>query len=165
MQYCPILYKQIANFRINKMVEVSNRHGRKSTIHITNILNLSWEQLQLLVAGGTNKFGKQVALYEQLTKVNAPEVMRGKELPEDVQDEIEKFIQIFESQQFSYHHEVCQFISMNNWWSEFPNLRSINEHVNASGVKGIEPKYFAMVCSILNLNEFHGSKLVSSAKY
>jgi hypothetical protein len=42
IDYDVSLYKEIANFSVNKVVQVSNRKGRKTTIHITNITQLSW---------------------------------------------------------------------------------------------------------------------------
>ena len=50
IEYDVELYKEMANFKVNELVQVSNRKGQRNTIQITNITRLSWQQLQLLVS-------------------------------------------------------------------------------------------------------------------
>ncbi|OJA03805.1 hypothetical protein BGC33_00590, partial [Bathymodiolus thermophilus thioautotrophic gill symbiont] len=63
IEYDNNLYKEIANFKINEIVRVTNREGIMSDIHITNIIKLKWHELQLLISIGTDRFSKMVLLY------------------------------------------------------------------------------------------------------
>lgn len=84
------LYKKIANFNVNEVVQVSNRKGRRSIIHITNITKLSWEDLQLLVSAGSDKFSKMVFLYQEYSSKQqvSASVIRGKPLSANEANEI-----------------------------------------------------------------------------
>jgi len=82
IEYDNNLYKEIANFKINEIVRVTNRKGIMSDIHITNIIKLRWNELQLLISIGTDGFSKRVLLYREYSskKVISESTINGKAL-------------------------------------------------------------------------------------
>jgi hypothetical protein len=167
IDYDKNLYIEIANFGVNKVVQVSNRKGRKSTIHITNITQLSWQDLQLLVSSGSDKFSKMVLLYrEYFNKKEASEsVIRGKYLSLNENAEIEKYIKIFREYDCTKHHEVNEIIAQSGTWDNFKTIRSLNNHGKHEAIKGIQPKYFEIICNILKISGEKGLPLDSYRKY
>ncbi|MCR9982838.1 hypothetical protein NB610_12540 [Vibrio alginolyticus] len=165
-EYDPVLYRQIANFKVNEIVQVTNRKGQRSTIHITNIVKLSWHQLQLLVSGGSTKFEKQYLLYKEYsTKHQAHRVLKGMSLSQAESTEIQEYIDIFKANGFSKHTQVNDYITNNSLWGHFPTIRSLNDHGEYKEIEGIEPKYFEVVCRILNISGEGGRSLDNFKKY
>ncbi|MBQ4829817.1 hypothetical protein J8L84_11075 [Alteromonas sp. MMG017] len=165
-EYNPVLYRKIANLKVNEIVQVTNRKGHQSTIHITNIVKLSWHQLQLLVSGGSSKFEKQYLLYKQYnTKHQANSVLKGMSLSQIESSEIQEYINIFKANGFSKHTQVNDYITNNSLWGHFPTIRSLNDHGDYKEIEGIEPKYFEVVCCILNISGKGGRNLDNFKKY
>jgi hypothetical protein len=171
MEYDVNLYKKIADFKINEVVTVTNRNGRKTTIHITNLTKLSWHELQLLSGGGSNKFGKMVYLYEKYKEKNINSdprlvnVTNGEKLSESETNEISRYVKIFRNNNFENHTEINNYITENGIWDDFPTIRSINDHGEYKNIPGILPKYFEIVCSILKINGDKGAPLTRAIHY
>ncbi|PST99298.1 hypothetical protein [Photobacterium iliopiscarium] len=165
-EYDLVVYRQIANLKVNEIVQVTNRKGHRSTIHITNIVKLSWHQLQLLVSGGSTKFEKQYLLYKEYsTKHRANNVLKGMSLSQAESSEIQEYIGIFKENGFSKHTQVNDYITSNNLWEHFPTIRSLNDHGEYREIEGIEPQYFEVVCRILNISGEGGRSLDNFKKY
>lgn len=81
------------------------------------------------------------------------------------QREIDEYIKIFKRFNFRKHHEVNNYISENELWNRFPNIRSENTHENGAVVDGISPKYFAIVCRLVGMEYGGGSNLIKSERY
>lgn len=79
--------------------------------------------------------------------------------------EIDRYIQIFKRFNFSQHYEVNNYISRNGLWDEFPTIRSINTHANGAVVRGIFPKYYAIVCKLADMQSGDGTSLHKSEDY
>lgn len=166
IEYEVNLYKEIAKFRLNEIVEVKNRKGIRSTIHIQNITKLSWQQLQLLVSGGVDRFSKMVLLYRHYTSPQSDyNILRGTQLSDKESDEINRYVEIYKNNNFVKHHEINSYISENKLWDIFPTIRSMNDHGEEKIVAGIQPKYFEIVCRILNISGDLGSPLKSYKPY
>ncbi len=166
IEYDPLVYRQIANLKVNEIVQVTNRKGHRSTIHITNIVKLSWHQLQLLVSGGSTKFEKQHLLYKLYsTKHRINNVLKGLSLSQTESSEVQEYIDIFKANGFSKHTQVNDHITNNNLWGHFPTIRSLNDHGECKEIEGIEPKYFEVVCRILNISGEGGRSLDNFKKY
>lgn len=171
MEYDPQLYKKIANYRVNEVVTVTNRKGRRKTIHITNITQLSWQELQLLADGGKNRFGKMVFLYEKYKKqkissdANIDSVTKGEKLNLSETDEITRYVGIFRRNDFKIHAQVNNYISEHEMWDEFSTIRSLNDHCEHKNIPGILPKYFEIICSILKINGENGKPLTKATHY
>ena len=165
------LYRKIAQLHLDEIVTTKNRKGRVTTIHLTNITRLSWQELQLLISNGTDRFSKMVLLYEQYSntknpsKTNSTAQFKGKSLVSSETKEINAYIDIFKSNGFVEHHEVNQFISDNNKWDDFPTIRSLNNHGESKNIKGILPKYFQIICNLLKISNFNGHPLDKSTHY
>jgi hypothetical protein len=86
-------------------------------------------------------------------------------LTEDERNEINWYIKLYVKLEFTHHWQVNQWIQERNAWDKFKNIRAINDHVNASGVPGIKPKFFAIVCQISGEDEHPGSHLIKSTPY
>ena len=166
IDYDVSLYKKIANFKINRIVQVKNRNGIKSTIHIQNITNLSWQDLQLLTRDGVDRFSKMVSLYKTYSNSNiTPPPINGDELSNSESEEINKYIKIYQSNEFTEHHQVNTFISYHNSWDQFPTIRSLNDHGQNKEIKGIQPRYFNIICQLLKISGGNGLPLDSYKKY
>ena len=161
------LYKKIANFSINEVIQVSNRKGRRSAIHITNITRLSWQDLQLLVAAGSDRFSKMVLLYQEFSskKQVSESVIRGKPLSTNEVNEINEYIRIFREYGCTKHYEVNEIITKSGKWDSFKTIRSLNDHGEYKEIEGIQPQYFEIVCNILEISGEKGLPLDSYKKY
>lgn len=167
IDYNVSLYREIANFSVNKVVQVSNRKGRKSTIHITNITQLSWQSLQLLVSSGSDKFSKMVFLYREYSQQGqiSESVIRGKPLSSNETKEINEYIKIYREHGCTKHHEVNDIITKNRLWDNFKTIRSLNDHGEFKKIEGIQPQYFKIVCNILKISGDNGLPLDGYQKY
>ena len=99
IEYDPSLYKEIASYSINEIVQVENRKGRINTIHIKNIAKLSWHELQLLVADGSDRFSKMALLYRKYANSDTSEIvnLKGASLTFEEKAEINQYIEILNS--------------------------------------------------------------------
>lgn len=167
IEYDVYLYKEIAQFSLNEMVQVTNRRGITRTIHITNITQLGWSDLQQLVSRGADKFSKMVLLYEHYSEFGfiLGSESKGKPLSLSEKSEILKYIQIYQNNEFTKHFEVNDFISEKNRWDEFKSIRSMNNHGKYTEIKGIQPTYFKIICDILKISGEFGLPLDSYKEY
>ncbi|HDU6294664.1 TPA: hypothetical protein RFY33_004227 [Klebsiella aerogenes] len=167
IEYNVSLYREIANFSVNKIVQVTNRKGIKTSIHITNITQLSWQNLQLLVSSGSDRFSKIVFLYREYSQKGqiSESVIRGKPLSSDENKEISEYIKIYREHGCTKHHEVNDIITKNRLWDNFKTIRSLNDHGEFIGIEGIQPKYFEIVCNILKISGDKGLPLDGYQKY
>jgi len=167
IEYDASLYREIANFSVNEVVQVSNRKGRRSTIHIINITKLSWQDLQLLISSGPDRFSKMVLLYREYSskKKVSESVIRGKPLSSNESREINEYIKIFRENYLTKHHEVNEIINQSHAWDNFKTIRSLNDHGEHKQIEGIQPKYFEIVCNILKISGEKGLPLDSYKKY
>ena len=107
-----------------------------------------------------------VFLYEAYSSPNAtPTPNNGNELSKLESEEINQYINIYQSNNFVEHHQVNKFISENNLWDEFPTIRSLNDHGQNKEIQGIQPKYFNIVCHLLKISGGNGMPLDSYKKY
>lgn len=166
-EYNVDLYKEIANLEINEIVQVTNRKGIKSAIHIKNITKLSWRELQLLMPHGKDRFSKMVLLYNKYHSLalQGDYPMQGNILTTIETKEIDDYIKLYRENSFSKHFEVNEYILDNNLWGEFPTIRSLNDHGNYKEIHGIQPKYFEVVCRLLGISGEGGLPLDAYKKY
>lgn len=80
-------------------------------------------------------------------------------------DQVVKYISIFRDESFTKHHQVNEYITKNELWDKFPEMRSINNHGKSKSVRGITPTYFKLVCKILEITGDDGAPLIKSEKY
>ena len=167
IDYNATLFQEIANFHIDKIVQVENRKGMKTTIYIRNITKLSWRELQLLEPEGPDSFTKKALLYNRYLKPDPERTdqMKGQTLTRAETDEIEEYIKIHRENSFSKHFEINRYISNNDLWGRFPTIRSLNDHGASKEVAGIEPKYFSIICQLLGISGENGSPLEAYRKY
>lgn len=161
IEYNPRLYRQLAGFDINEIITVENRKNESTTIHLNNIKNLNWHELQLLEPDGADKFSKQYLLYEWYSNSVDSNVQpkRGTAFNRTEVDEICLYLDIYRSQGCRQHFEVNQIITDNRGWDHFPTIRSLNDHGEYDDIQGIQPKYFQAVCSILGIGGADGRPL------
>lgn len=79
--------------------------------------------------------------------------------------EIDRYISIFRRFNFTEHYEVNNYISGNGMWDQFPTIRAINTHANGAVVRGIFPKYYAIVCRLADMQSGDGASLHKSEEY
>ena len=167
IEYDVSLYKEMANFSINEVVKVTNRKGRTRTIHITNIAELEWSDLQSLVPEGTDAFTKRILLYRECSMNGelSQSKIKGNPLPQDAASEIKRYINIFRDYGCTKHHEVNQIITEKHEWDSFKVIRSLNDHGKYTEIQGIQPQYFEIICSILGISGECGLPLDRFHKY
>lgn len=161
IEYDVDLYRKMATFDVNKMVQVQNRKGHRSTIHITQITKLSWHELQLLVSSGADKFTKMYLLYQELAterKISSS-VINGYTRTVNEEYEISKYIEIFRKFNCREHYEANEIITQQDRWDEFKTIRSLNDHGKHKEIPGIQPKYFEIICNILKITGSNGHSL------
>jgi len=166
IEYSAALYRKIANLHLNKIVQVRNRKGRNITIHITNLTQLSWQELQLLNGEGDDRFSKMVALYEKYTTLSKQNDAESKNLlRHEESEEIQKYIDIYYNEGYCTHIQVNEYITGKNLWHQFPTIRSLNDHGEYRNIPGIQPKYFEIICRILKISGENGRPLDSFRAY
>jgi hypothetical protein len=72
---------------------------------------------------------------------------------------------IYKSQSCTEHWEVNSYISKNELWDDFSELRSLNDHGHRKKIKGITPYYFALFCRVLEIDADDGAPLLDYEKY
>ncbi len=79
--------------------------------------------------------------------------------------ELVKYIMIYKGNKCKEHYEVNNIISTQNRWGEFRKLRSMNDHGHIGRIRGIAPKYFAIVCKVLSIDDAGGDPLLDYERY
>ena len=79
--------------------------------------------------------------------------------------EIDNYIQIYRENDLNEHYEVNMYISRNNLWGNFVNIRSLNDHGESKNIPGILPKFYAAVCKELNIGGAGGDPLDNARSY
>jgi hypothetical protein len=80
-------------------------------------------------------------------------------------EQLLKYLWIYRTEYCSEHWEVNEHITENNLWGDFLELRSLNNHGYTSRIKGITPKFFAIVCKVLSVGSGNGAHLKGYQKY
>jgi len=78
--------------------------------------------------------------------------------------QVKAYVDIFKNNSFQEHYEVNNYISRHNLWNDFSEIRSMNTH-GVNCIKGILPKFFAIVCKILEITGDNGEPLDKSEPY
>ena len=80
-------------------------------------------------------------------------------------EEIQKYIDIYRSKGLRAHFQVNEYITRNDLWHQFPTIRSLNDHGDFKNIQGIQPKYFEIICQILNISGENGRQLDAYRHY
>ena len=163
IKYDSRLYREIASLELNELVQVKNRKGRLSTIYIRSIHDLSWNELQLLMPEGEDSFSKKVLLYRKFCSLGS--LSESGKLSFVELSEINEYVAIYKQNSFSKHYEVNHYISDNFLWNRFSTIRSLNNHGESKGIPGIQPKYFSIICEMLDISGESGAALDSYSRY
>ncbi len=83
----------------------------------------------------------------------------------DEERELNEYIDIYLKNGFKEHYEVNDYITKNNLWDNFSNMRSLNDHRGCKNILGILPKFYAQVCKRLNIEGAGGSPLDNATHY
>lgn len=76
-----------------------------------------------------------------------------------------KYLWIYLIEEYEEHWEVNQHITDEEMWDEFEELRSLNDHGYRNKIRGIAPRYFAIVCSALEITAGDGEPLIDYERY
>jgi len=79
--------------------------------------------------------------------------------------ELLTYIWIFKKFNLKKHWQINNYITNIDAWGDFAELRSLNDHGYQNKIKGITPKFFAIVCNVLNITDDDGSPLKEFEKY
>jgi hypothetical protein len=75
------------------------------------------------------------------------------------------YIRIYKRESYTEHWQVNRYISNQNLWDYFSELRSLNDHGHPNKIKGITPFYFALICRVLEINADDGEPLLDYEEY
>lgn len=76
-----------------------------------------------------------------------------------------KYLWIYKSNNCTEHYEVNNIITEEGLWEEFTEIRSLNNHGYSRKILGIAPKYFAIICGVLDIDGSDGNPLEDWKKY
>ena len=139
---------------------IKNKCPKDYIVHFQKITDLDWPDLQQFISNGINRFDKLCILYDALLNDSASwNFFKGERLPREVVDEIIHYMSIYHTQKFSKHYEINNWITQNDLWERFRNIRSLNHHVGVVIVKGIRETYFKITCRLLAISDEGGSRL------
>ena len=79
--------------------------------------------------------------------------------------QIRSYMNIYCEHNFKYQKDAKRFITNENRWDEFPDIRSLNEHGSYKDVPGILPKFYRITCEILDITKGNGAPLTKATKY
>ncbi|HGY1861976.1 TPA: hypothetical protein ACNVO2_003984 [Escherichia coli] len=84
----------------------------------------------------------------------------------EVESQILAYIDIYRKINATYHYDVNIYITNNNLWDNFTEIRTMNNHGKGKeNIPGIQPEYYREVCKRLMLNNGTGSPLQGSRRY
>lgn len=81
------------------------------------------------------------------------------------ESQVLEYIKIYKNESFEKHWETNNYITNNNLWDSFSEIRSLNDHGDHKRIPGILPKFYRIVCEILNIGSSNGAPLDKSEKY
>jgi len=79
--------------------------------------------------------------------------------------EIHYYIRTFEENFFQNLNELNNYITENDEWEDYPSIRSLNTHQEYRNIKGIQPKYYSIVCKELEIGRGNGRLLTKYSPY
>lgn len=80
-------------------------------------------------------------------------------------EQLINYILIFKENNYTQHWQVNQKISQKRMWDSFKDIRSYNDHGYKNNIKGILPKYFSIVCEVLEILGDDGNPLLDAKSY
>ncbi|MGN5012579.1 hypothetical protein ACTG24_16500 [Aeromonas veronii] len=80
-------------------------------------------------------------------------------------EQIKSYMNIYNIQGFKSQKEANKYITNKNRWGEFPDIRSLNDHGAYKNVPGILPKFYRIICEILDITKGNGAPLIKATKY
>jgi hypothetical protein len=88
-----------------------------------------------------------------------------KQLSNEEINQLLDYLFIYIGNNCATHWQVNNIISKANDWNSFSEIRSLNDHGYKTKVKGILPKYFAIVCEVLKVSGDGGNPLKDAKHY
>ena len=76
-----------------------------------------------------------------------------------------EYIEIYKRELFEELWQVNRYITNNNLWDSFSEIRSLNDHGDHKRIPGILPRFYGIVCKVLNVSGSNGAPLDKSEKY
>ena len=104
---------------------------------------------------------------EDFIKNINPEIVKAAFYPLS-DEEIEQtanYIWLYKTHNCQEHYEVNNIITLFNSWGEFTAIRSMNDHGHRTKIRGITPKFFAIICKVLKITGDDGAPLKDYEKY
>ena len=116
---------------------------------------------------GADRFSKMVLLFEQHYNAvgGIAQPVPGQKLTPQETSEVNEYVRICRDNDYCAHPQVNNHITSNDLWSRFPTIRSLNDHGSFTGIPGIQPKYFEIVCQLLGISGGDGLPLDAFRKY
>jgi len=80
--------------------------------------------------------------------------------------ECECYYKLMKEKNFHSQRDLNYYLTQENKWDDFPEIRAINTHGEFSGIRGITPKAYAKVCRLMDKEISSGGRpLVNSERY
>ncbi|MGZ7455692.1 hypothetical protein ACXPVS_02450 [Pseudomonas sp. Ma2-10] len=79
--------------------------------------------------------------------------------------QIKSYMGIYCENNFKTQKAANNYITERKLWSEFPDIRSLNDHGLYINIPGILPKFYRITCEILEIMKGAGAQLTKATKY
>lgn len=86
------------------------------------------------------------------------------DVTEEEMIQIKSYMNIYNENDFKTQKATNKYITENNLWGEFPDIRSKNDHGSYTNIPGIFPKFYKITCEILKLKG-RGAHLTKATRY
>ena len=110
---------------------------------------------------------KEVESSDQQKENTASEkrIISSYNLTSKEKSQVLEYIEIYKRESFEEHWQVNRYITNNNLWDSFSEIRSLNDHGDHKRIPGILPRFYGIVCNVLNIGGSNGASLDKSEKY
>lgn len=104
---------------------------------------------------------------KSFTLINEPEyeaILVKYKLSVSEMSQLKAYLAIYAEKGFKRQSDANQYITDNNLWDKFKDIRSMNDHGQYVNIPGILPKFYKVTCEILKLAGL-GAPLTKATKY
>lgn len=111
------------------------------------------------------EYGGDNYIKSPLSQFDYTDIAKKYELSNNEVEQIKIYMNIYNENNFKNQKDANKFITNENRWDEFPDIRSLNDHGTYKNVPGILPKFYRITCEILDITKGNGAQLIKATKY
>lgn len=111
------------------------------------------------------EYGGDKSIESKLSRFDYTDITKKYNLSNNEVQQIKDYIRVYNEHGFNSQKDANNFITNENYWDKFPDIRSLNLHGTYKDVPGILPKFYRITCEILNITRGNGAPLKKATKY